>query len=261
MPSSSSPTAKGHDESAWSSQAQASIRRQNEQVKQLCVAMNNTETNRLTRLSNARNKKERLSLEKRFAQERKVDQERLNRLITDTNRIKTLASNGLYNGTKIDKSRRPAPIEAEEVTGLQARGGLTDNQYKFMKQMFTKFQEPIKRKGMNGPPPPRTPNLSYYRDAKINRERARVDSMRKNLLQEKKSLLTQLSSVCDQQSALIANNAWGSSRSTFSNNPPLSARSTRSSATSVYSMASMARRPEHTFTKRAERPSKVPVLF
>lgn len=256
-------TTPSHDPTTWTPAAQASIKRQNEEIKTLCVTMEATEAKRLTRLTHARDRKEKKSLSKRFAKERKNDQERLSRLISDTNRIKALAANGVYGGTVLDKSRKPPPIEAEEITGLQARGGLSDNQYKFMKQMFNKFEEPPKRKNNGNNLKPRTPNISFYRDAKISRENERVNSARRDLLQQKKTLLTKLSNVCDQQQALIAHNSWGSSRSTFSN-PPMSARSTRSThttASSTYSMASMARRPEHTFTRRPTRPEVVPVLF
>jgi len=139
-------TVPSNDPTTWPPAAQASIKRQNEHLNFLVTTMSTSETKRLVRLTKARNRKEKVSLEKRFANERNVDQERLNRLIADTDRIKKLAANGLYGGTTNDKTMKPLPLEAEEVTGLQARGGLSDNQYKFMKQMFVKFEEPQKRR-------------------------------------------------------------------------------------------------------------------
>mgnify|MGYP006101417589 FL=1 len=117
-------------------QAEASIARQNTQILNLVKQMDTTEVSRQTRLYHSKNPKELKSLEKRFVSERKVDRDRLNILLVDTARIKKLASVGAYNGTqRVARSQPQTNFEEVPVTGLQARGGLTDSQYKFMKQV------------------------------------------------------------------------------------------------------------------------------
>ena len=55
-----------------------------------------------------------------------------------------MCEEGSYSGTKLDRSRGAVkPVMDQEVTGLQSRGGLTDSQYKFLKQAYNKFETPL----------------------------------------------------------------------------------------------------------------------
>lgn len=160
----------------------------------------------------------------------------------------------------------PSPVLTPLPTNA---GGLTDNQYKFLKQVYNKFETPIPPAASDRP---RTPNLSFKRDMQRAQLNARIEGDRKNLLGEKKMLLGRLANTLDQQSALMNSNMWsgrtptpsvaGSARSYAA---PSTARSNYSVASSNVSMASFRgtqrARESANRMKATQRPKFVPQLF
>ncbi|GMH46535.1 hypothetical protein TrRE_jg8406 [Triparma retinervis] len=257
--------------------AAESLKRQKEFLLQVVSGMAKAEEKRVERVSKTRNPKDRRDLEKRYANERKVETDRIMRLKEETKQMAVLAEKGSYNGTIRNSNMKAQPIGNVEVSGLESRGGLTDSQYKFLKQAYDKMEAPIKPpRNPNAPCPPK---ISYFRDKKNHARMRQLDSERRGLLGEKKYLLTNLAGVVSQQDALMRHGEWAqsSSRSMSTSRSNLStggwtarngggtARSGWSTARSNASVASMAsfkgRHPEHTFTKPVTRPKNVPRLF
>ena len=188
--------------------AAQSIRRQNEFLVQVVTEMSQNEEKRSAALAGARNKKARKEMERRFNAERGREVERVSRLKDEATTMKKMAEEGSYSGTKLDRSRGAVkPVNDKEVTGLQSRGGLTDGQYKFLKQVYTKFEAPLPPRPSERP---RAPNISFYKEQRAHAKVARIESQRLGLLNQKRELLTQLTYVIDKQDALINRNEWGS---------------------------------------------------
>lgn len=258
-------------------EAANSIRRQNEFLVKLVTEMSQNEEKRAAKVAAVKNPKMRKQLERRHASERNRDVERVNRLKEETKVMKKMAEEGSYNGTKLDNSRGAVkPVSDKEVTGLESRGGLTDSQYKFLKEQYNKFEAPLPPRPSDKP---RAPNISYFNDMKKQQKLGRIENQRLGLLNHKKELLTQLSYVVDRQDALIKRNEWKSTsrstsrslsgftarsmRSTRSNSGMNTARSNYSvrSDASVASMASFQGRFAAGTIHRESKPKIVPQLF
>ncbi|GMH95677.1 hypothetical protein TrST_g6414 [Triparma strigata] len=246
-----------------------SIRRQNEFLVKVVSEMSQNEEKRAAKVK-ACPPKMRRQLERRHADERSREFERVNRLKEETKIMKRQVEKGSYNGTKLDKSRGAVkPVSDKEVTGLESRGGLTDSQYKFLKQVYNKFEAPLPPRPSDKP---RAPNISYFQDQRRQQKLGRIENQRLGLLNQKKELLTQLSYVVDRQDALIKRNEWKStSRSTSRSLSGFTARSgmntarsnysVRSDASSVASMASFQGRFKPGTIHRESKPKIVPQLF
>jgi len=254
-----------------SSGAAASLRRQNEALHLVVTELSKAEDQREVRMKACKRPGDRKGLERRFGAERRVDAERVERLREETGRIRQLAELGEWEGTARDGRPKVQSVGDRQVSGLEARGGLTDTQYKFLKEVYTKFEAPVK------PPPsnkPRAPNISYFRNQKAAAFNARIESDRRGLLGEKKMLLGRLANVVEQQGALVRHDQWSSrtaastGRSSYATGrsnytPSESGRSVRSTASTAASMASFrtVRGVPKGGMRATVRPSKVPQLF
>ena len=124
--------------------AAESLKRQKEFLLSVVQNMAKAEDSRIERIAKTRNPKDRADLERRYKNERKVETARIMRLKDETKRMASLAEKGSYNGTIRNSNMKPQPIGDVEVSGLESRGGLTDSQYKFLKQAYDKFEAPVK---------------------------------------------------------------------------------------------------------------------
>ena len=127
--------------------AVSSLQRQLGSLQVVVSELSVTEDARQTRLKTCP-PKGRKALQKRFAFERKLDVDRVTRMKEEADQMRVLAEKGSWNGTvrNLTDTRPPPQVGNVEVKGLEARGGLTDNQYKFLKEVYTKFEEPQKPK-------------------------------------------------------------------------------------------------------------------
>jgi len=122
-----------------------SLKRQQQFLLNVVQGMAKAEESRQERLGRTRNQKDRKNLEARYKNERKAEAVRVVRLKEETKQLKMAAEQGSYNGTVRNVNMaKPKPMSDVEVTGLEARGGLTDGQYKFLKEVYNKFEAPIK---------------------------------------------------------------------------------------------------------------------
>ena len=124
---------------------------------------------------------------------------------------------------------RQQPLVVKEERGLDKRGGLTTCEYTFLKEVYSKFEDPsyqARHSALNFPKKsaPKAPDISYYRDVASEKRVGEIDCERLDLLCKKKGLLRQLDRCVGTQAELIRRGEW---RETTS-------RTTTSSGTSTF---------------------------